>query len=873
MVRRLDPAVFATLPARVAELAGAAPSTAAPAVSGYRIDRLHVATESMLLYHGVRLSDDEPVALRRLLDVSHEGGRGIFRAELARPLVAGAVRPLELIDDAERGPLLVLERLRGEPLEGDPNQLLDEELLVRLMRSAAETLAALHAAGGLHGDLRPGAVLRDRASASEITVLGGRLTSAKVATARGRLPWQSPEEVAGEAITAATDVYGLGLLLHHLRTGEAPGPLGQRSPLARHSGWSALDELIVRATAKAPAQRPSMSELVRGLDELLALREVPQTIGKWRLGKLIGEGAFGRVFAAENVDISGHRAAIKVLRPFMARDHQMRQRFLNEASLVAGLDVPGVVRILDGGVQGDGTCYIAMELLSGEDLEHRLRRGPLPWREAATLLRFAALTLERAHQLPCVHRDIKPSNLYLSTRGDGSLRVCVLDFGVALLRGEPTRAGVPYTTTGHVWGTPEYMSPEQWRMESDVDGRADIYSLGLVLWECLAGKRPFVAANIFEWQQAHLSSPLPSLSISELPPRLLALIERMTAKPRAERSANMKEVADELAAILDEKTAPAPEPRPEPKPETCPPPPPSSSRFGSRLFIGLGGLAAVVGITYWLATQTPDELAAHDAAITPRAPIDAPTPPPPPPPLVDAPLIPRDPAACAVDPALITSVSIDGDPARGPAEAPVTLIEISDFWTRIFVSQRYRRSFVALLSSFGPNIRHVFKLNTSLVPELSRPLALASCAAQRQDRFWQLYDRVMELHGRREAGGNGAQEAEMLLPRDASRLSEGLVTIASDLGLDVERFGSDVASAACAKQLESTENQLASLMIDASPMYYVNGRRIDGRSMGKLRTAIEESLAAAQRCLATEAIKPSAYYDHLVAHGTAGPTP
>ena len=553
-LRSLDPTLVFMLPDRVRQLlpGNLEPSTIPDHdIGGYRITGVASATESQILYEAVRVTDQMPVTLRRMLDLSHTGARTTFELAVAAPRIEGIARAIGVIEDPERGPLLVLERIRGEPLRGDPRALLDAEVALRLIRSAARNIHALHQAGALHGDLRPESVVRDHSSNEEIVVIGGHRAGAVAPTPRGHLAWRSPEEIAGEVPTTATDVYGLGVLLYHVLTGTEPASLTERAPIRVTLDWPELNELIAVTTARDPATRPRIDGLIGQIDQLLARRDVPRVIGKWRIGRILGEGSFGRVFASENVDISGLHAAVKVLHPFMARDRDMRRRFLNEASAASQINHPGVVRILDGGVEQGGICYVAMELLQGSDLGSRLARGPLALDLAVRLIRDAAHALASTHAQKIVHRDIKPSNFFVELRADGE-HLRILDFGIALLRGEPTREGIPYTATGHIWGTPEYMAPEQWQMLRDLDGRVDVYSLGLVLWECLTGRRPFVATTVFEWQQVHLSAPLPHLSdlAPMVPARLAALAERMLAKRREDRIATMNEVVAELDAMF-----------------------------------------------------------------------------------------------------------------------------------------------------------------------------------------------------------------------------------------------------------------------------------------------------------------------------------
>jgi serine/threonine protein kinase len=173
-LRRLDPTLVSMLPDRVRQLL---PGNLAPSaipdhdIGGYRITGVASATESQILYEAVRVTDQMPVTLRRMLDLSHTGARTTFELAVAVPRIEGIARAIGVIEDAERGPLLVLERIRGEPLRGDPRALLDAEVALRLIRSAARSIDALHRAGALHGDLRPESVVRDHSRNEEIEEL------------------------------------------------------------------------------------------------------------------------------------------------------------------------------------------------------------------------------------------------------------------------------------------------------------------------------------------------------------------------------------------------------------------------------------------------------------------------------------------------------------------------------------------------------------------------------------------------------------------------------------------------------------------------------------------------------------------------------
>jgi serine/threonine protein kinase len=625
-VRELSADLYRLLPQPVRELADdpPAPAPGEREVAGHRITGLRSTTGAQLLYAAVRVSDGKPVTVRRILDASHASARALLEAQLAAPAVPGVAAALAVIEDGDGAPLLVLERLHGDSLRGETRgAAVDVDVAVRLVRSTTEIVAAMHEAGLVHGDLRPDHVLRDEPGSERTTVIGARRAGDDLPTPYGRIAWQTPEEASGEPPRAASDVYGLGLLLWHLAAGQEPPPLEQRAPLpAVAPDWDGLDAIIRWATAKDPAARPTAAEVMTALDDLVVRRELPPVVGKWRLGELLGSGAHGRVYAAENVDIAGLVAAVKVLNPFLARDRELRERFLAEATAASRVDHPNIVRILDGGVLADGTSYLAMEKLVGRDLGAEVAAGPVPAERILRLGRQVASALAAAHAAGIVHRDLKPANLFI-TRVAGEEHVEVMDFGVALLLGAASPQGLPQTSGGRLWGTPETMAPEQWQSQDpgrDLDGRADVYGLGVVLWHCLAGRQPFPATTPQAWQAAHLEAPVPSLlaAAPSVPPRLAGLVERMMAKGRDARP-TMAEVEAELAAIAAERAAP--------------PPPPDKKPDRRWLAIAAGALAvlviAVVAVRCGGDAPVAVDAGLTDAVAIADAAVDAP-------PLVDA---------------------------------------------------------------------------------------------------------------------------------------------------------------------------------------------------------------------------------------------
>ena len=273
-------------------------------------------------------------------------------------------------------------------------------------------------------------------------------------------------------------------------------------------------------------------------------------LGKYRLGKKLGEGAFGLVFIARDTELD-RDVALKFLRSHHVSNPQVVERFLREARAAAKLSHPGIVTVYEYGTAGDGTVFIAMELLRGESLNDRLHRtGSLPPDAALEICRQIASILEAAHQAGIVHRDLKPDNIFLTVDSTmpGGERVKVLDFGIAKL-------AAPQTTTiqtgSLVLGTPRYMSPEQCSSSANVDHRSDIYALGCILYELVCGRALFDGGlgEVIAMHQL-VDPPAARDSVPDLPPALDRLISWMLAKDPGKRPQTMERVEAEITGGL-----------------------------------------------------------------------------------------------------------------------------------------------------------------------------------------------------------------------------------------------------------------------------------------------------------------------------------
>ena len=283
--------------------------------------------------------------------------------------------------------------------------------------------------------------------------------------------------------------------------------------------------------------------------------------GRYLIEKLIGEGGMGAVYQAQHTHMR-KRLAVKVLHPEMSRLSEVVARFEREAMAAAHIEHPNVAAATDFGKLEDGSFFLVLEYVEGKGLREAIAEGRLELGRAMHITRQIASALGRAHALGIVHRDLKPENVMLVTREGDPDFVKVLDFGIAKVPvgtiGESKVPGQALTQLGMVYGTPEYMAPEQ-ALGQDVDQRADLYALGVMAFEMITGNRPFEHESKVTLLGMHVTAPIPSMRAkvpeANVPPEVEAIITRLLAKEATARFADAKELVDALDAAAAQLAA------------------------------------------------------------------------------------------------------------------------------------------------------------------------------------------------------------------------------------------------------------------------------------------------------------------------------
>ncbi|MCU0697887.1 MAG: serine/threonine protein kinase [Myxococcaceae bacterium] len=487
----------------------------------------------------------------------------------------------------------------SEPVEGETasdfvrrHGPLSSERAMLWGTSLCEAIQFLHDHGLVHGCLSPDHVFPEQ-NGTAVRLLDTALMlfrdvrSLPVPKSRVLVEPQylAPERVAGKRATSASDIYGLGVLLFELLTGQPPfvddreGVTRQMhvvAPIPRMPPHlAAWDDVFDRALAKDPADRfgsmvafrqalleldarvtraESVSPIVRGapIPEGTQPGVVPrgdvEQVGSWIVQRTLGEGGMGRVVEAVHATLN-RRAAIKILHPQLTNRPDQVQRFIQEAQAISRLDHPHIVKVFDL-VTAPGQVAFVMEHLEGESLKALARTRPLELRRAVRLMIQAAEALVAAHRIGVIHRDIKPDNLFVVTGPTETLKV--LDFGVARVR-TPQNEVSRLTQVGQVVGTPLWMAPEQ-VLGRDVDERADLYALATVLYTLLARRFPFEGAAMGDVVMQRLAGearPIGEATFlgERIPVMLQRLLATCLARDVGKRPASAQVLVDALTAV------------------------------------------------------------------------------------------------------------------------------------------------------------------------------------------------------------------------------------------------------------------------------------------------------------------------------------
>ena len=357
-----------------------------------------------------------------------------------------------------------------------------------------------------------------------------------------------------------------------------PAPSAVPMPLATQPGISGPLAAALGLPTNAPTA--AMAQAYPHEDPLVG----KTLVGRYQIAKKLGEGGMGTVYLATHVLLE-KQVALKVLHGEYARKPDLVERFMQEARAASRINHENVIDISDFGVTEDGYVFFAMELLKGKDLHDLIARARLegqilPWDRSRHIFLQICAALAIAHTHKIVHRDLKPENIYLIEFLGRPDFVKLLDFGIAKL-GEGEAGERKLTRTGMLFGTPEYMSPEQARGEAKIDHRVDIYAMACILFQLLTGRVPFEAENFMGVLSLHLTEPPPEIPPATLercgaPPEIAAIVAKGLAKKPADRWQTIEEMADAIRALHGEPLEEAPAPAQAAPAQAAPTQPPRS---------------------------------------------------------------------------------------------------------------------------------------------------------------------------------------------------------------------------------------------------------------------------------------------------------
>ena len=503
------------------------------------------------IYRAWQPSLDREVAIKVILPQYAGNPRFIQRMEHEARLVAGLEHPhIVPIYDYWRdsnGIYFVMRRYQEDLNTRMEQEPLTNEEVLRFLEQVAGALHAVHEQGIIHRDIKPFNILIDDRTNFYLTDFGIALDPnlEDTQTPIGNSGYSAPEMLNNEPATRRSDIFSLGVILYQLLTGEPPTRQQQDilpSVRAKRPDLAdSVDYVLRRATAVAAQDRYSDALALAGAfrqamtqghaqdhDQQIDSADIPSghQIREYEIREKFAAGSFSAIYRAYQTAVQ-REVAIKVILPKFADQPDFMRRWETEAHIVARLEHPYIVPLYDYW-RDSGGVYLVMRLLRGGNLRHRLDLGRLQSQEILLVMRQVAGALDAVHQRGIVHRDLKPSNILLDIQGNAYLT----DFGIA----KELEVDTHMTHPGTFLGSPAYISPEQLRNEA-VTPQTDIYSLGIILYELLTGKHPFITDNLAPLIQQHLNEPLPSLleDYAHLPVAVDWVLARATAKHPAAR--------------------------------------------------------------------------------------------------------------------------------------------------------------------------------------------------------------------------------------------------------------------------------------------------------------------------------------------------
>jgi serine/threonine-protein kinase len=309
------------------------------------------------------------------------------------------------------------------------------------------------------------------------------------------------------------------------------------------SGGSVERAIFFRALEAGGA--PPGAVMQGGSSNVAGVQEGDVLAGKYRVERVLGVGGMGVVVAAQHIQLD-EKVALKFLLPEALGNAEAVERFAREARAAVKIKSEHVARVIDVGTLPNGAPYMVMEYLQGGDLAGWLRQnGPMPLDQAVDFVLQACVAVADAHALGIIHRDLKPANLFCVRRSDGQLSIKVLDFGISKMTDASGLRSGSVTRTSALMGSPLYMSPEQLRSSRDVKAQTDIWALGVILFELMTGRAPFVAESVPELAIRIATDPTPSIRTfrPEVPAALEAVIFQCLEKEARKRPPNVAELA------------------------------------------------------------------------------------------------------------------------------------------------------------------------------------------------------------------------------------------------------------------------------------------------------------------------------------------